>query len=122
MRTCYTNKEYFAYVLSHSEQKLKVFDNTAARNDGFGAGSLGLAVDVMENRIIRFVVTGTRCKMTVCWDLDKHEVIRQPRGLKVHPIQGKPTFWKDIDIYWDEIDELVKQNIELRKNASEEAA
>ena len=120
MKTCYTNERYFAYVLSHSADKIRIFENTAARVEAFNGYSLGLSVDVMEHGIIRFNVSGCRSSMTVCWDINKHEVIRQPRGLKVSELQGKASITKDIDIYPDEILRMVEENINLR--AAAEAA
>lgn len=119
MKSCYTNPRFLSYVLSTSEQKQHVLENVIGRQEYFcGGDELRVLCEMMEHKIVRYTITATQAKMTICWDVDAHQVIRQPRGLKAVKGQRPIHIDWDFETTGDELHALVQEHEDIMAAAA----
>ena len=103
----YATENALAYILSSDSKKLEQVEKVADINWNLTTSDeVHVLVEMMEQHIVRYTITGTRSEVRFCWSVDEQKIIRQPRGLQRHPLFDEINFDQYV---WGLIDEAKKR-------------
>lgn len=82
-RKGYDMLKKLVYILSIYPEKLAQFNKLCDRCYYLTSDTgITVSMEMYDGNIVRLVITGTRCQMTVCYNALTWELLRKPRGAK----------------------------------------